>query len=49
MATVTLAVPDISCERCERTITQASQGRAGVQQVQVNIPDGHECCSCSVR
>jgi copper chaperone len=32
-------VPDISCEHCERAITQALQTQPGVEQVQVNIPD----------
>ncbi len=38
MATVKLAVPDISCEHCERTITQVLGEQPGVEQVQVNIP-----------
>jgi copper chaperone len=38
MASVTLRVPDISCEHCERTITQALARTAGVRAVEVNIP-----------
>ncbi len=38
MATSTLKVPDISCEHCEHTITQALSPVAGVQTVKVNIP-----------
>jgi copper chaperone len=38
MSTVTLNVPDISCEHCERTITSALQPVEGVQSVRVDIP-----------
>jgi copper chaperone len=38
MSTVTLNVPDISCEHCERTITNALSPVAGVQFVRVDIP-----------
>ena len=38
MSTVTLNVPDISCEHCERTITNALQPVEGVQSVRVDIP-----------
>ena len=38
MATTTLNVPDISCEHCERTITNALTPIAGVQTVNVDIP-----------
>ena len=38
MNTVTLNVPDISCEHCERTITNALQPAEGVQSVRVDIP-----------
>ncbi len=38
MASVTLNVPDISCEHCERTVTQALSPVAGVQEVRVDIP-----------
>jgi copper chaperone len=33
-----LNVPDISCEHCERTITEALQPMAGVRSVSVDIP-----------
>jgi copper chaperone len=36
--TITLNVPDISCEHCERAITGALTPVAGVQHVQVDIP-----------
>ena len=36
--TVTLNVPDISCEHCERAVTQALTPVEGVQSVQVDIP-----------
>nr|MBA2362273.1 heavy-metal-associated domain-containing protein [Chloroflexia bacterium] len=36
--TVTLNVPDISCEHCERTVTQALTPVEGVQAVRVDIP-----------
>ena len=38
MNTVILNVPDISCEHCERTITNALQPVEGVQSVRVDIP-----------
>lgn len=38
MSTVVLAVPEISCEHCERAILQALGAVAGVQQVEVDIP-----------
>ena len=38
MATTTLNVPDISCEHCERTITNALKPIAGVRTVNVDIP-----------
>ncbi len=38
MATSVLNVPDISCEHCERTITQALTPVAGVRSVNVDIP-----------
>ena len=38
MATTTLDVPDISCEHCERTITEALAPIAGVREVKVDIP-----------
>ena len=38
MATTTLNVPDISCEHCERTITNALTPIAGVRTVNVDIP-----------
>lgn len=38
MASVTFNVPDISCEHCERTVTQALSPVAGVQEVRVDIP-----------
>ena len=38
MAQTTLSVPDISCEHCERTITETLSGVDGVQRVTVNIP-----------
>ena len=38
MAKVTLNVPDISCEHCERTITNALTPVAGVRTVRVDIP-----------
>lgn len=38
MATTTLSVPDISCEHCERTITNALTPLTGVHAVKVNIP-----------
>jgi copper chaperone len=38
MSNVTLNVPDISCEHCERTITNALQPVDGVRSVSVDIP-----------
>ena len=38
MKQVTLNVPDISCEHCERTITEALTPIEGVRAVKVDIP-----------
>ena len=38
MAQTTLSVPDISCEHCERTITEALTPLEGVRDVRVDIP-----------
>jgi copper chaperone len=38
MATTTLKVPDISCEHCERTITETLSPLAGVRDVRVDVP-----------
>ncbi len=38
MATSVLSVPDISCEHCEKTITEALTPLDGVQGVSVDIP-----------
>lgn len=38
MATTILNVPDISCEHCQRTITNALTPVAGVLHVNVDIP-----------
>jgi copper chaperone len=38
MSNVTLNVPDISCEHCERAITGALQPVEGVRTVSVDIP-----------
>ena len=38
MSSVTLNVPDISCEHCERTIANALQPVEGVRSVRVDIP-----------
>ena len=38
MATTTLNVPDISCEHCERAITNALTPVDGVRSVSVDIP-----------
>ncbi|MDQ6675382.1 MAG: heavy-metal-associated domain-containing protein [Chloroflexota bacterium] len=38
MATTVLNVPDISCEHCERTITNALTPVDGVRIVRVDIP-----------
>ena len=39
MATTVLKVPDISCEHCERTITNALTPVQGVRGVKVDIPE----------
>jgi copper chaperone len=38
MATTVLNVPDISCEHCERTITNVLTPISGVRTVNVDIP-----------
>jgi len=38
MATTVLNVPTISCEHCEKTITEALTPLPGVSTVTVNIP-----------
>lgn len=38
MAQTILRVPDISCEHCERTITEALSPVDGVRSVKVDIP-----------
>lgn len=38
MATTVLNIPDISCEHCERTITNALTPVEGVRTVNVDIP-----------
>jgi copper chaperone CopZ len=38
MTSVTLNVPDISCEHCQRTITSALLPVAGIEDVRVDIP-----------
>jgi copper chaperone len=38
MAQVILKVPDISCEHCVHTVTQALQPLHGVRSVRVDIP-----------
>ena len=38
MASTILNVPDISCEHCENTITQALSPLEGVRNVGVDIP-----------
>jgi copper chaperone len=38
MASTVLNVPDISCEHCERTITNALTPISGVRAVSVDIP-----------
>jgi copper chaperone len=38
MTSVTLNVPDISCEHCERTITNTLQPVDGVRHVRVDVP-----------
>ena len=37
MATTVLNVPDISCEHCERTITNALTPVSGIRKVNVDI------------
>lgn len=37
-STITLSVPDISCDHCARTITGALTPLAGVHEVAVDIP-----------
>jgi copper chaperone len=39
VATTVLNVPDISCEHCERTITNALTPVAGIRTVNVDIPE----------
>ena len=39
MATTILNVPDISCEHCERTITNALTPVAGIRTVNVDIAE----------
>jgi len=39
MASTILNVPDISCEHCERTITNTLTPITGVRQVKVDIPN----------
>jgi copper chaperone len=38
MSQIILEVPDISCNHCAHTITEALQSEPGVQGVQVDIP-----------
>ena len=38
MAKAILTVPDISCEHCEHTITEALSPLAGISEVRVDIP-----------
>jgi copper chaperone len=38
MAETVLSVPDISCEHCERTITNALTPVPGIREVRVDIP-----------
>lgn len=38
MSTVVMNVPDISCEHCERTITNALTAVNGIESVRVSIP-----------
>ena len=38
MAQAVLTVPDISCEHCEKTITEALRDQQGVTSVRVDIP-----------
>lgn len=37
MATAVLMVPDVSCEHCARTVTNALISEDGVQQVDVDV------------
>ncbi len=39
MSKVVLEVPDISCEHCAGAIGQALRPQAGVQEVQVDVPN----------
>jgi len=38
MSTVVMNLPDISCEHCERTITNALTALDGIESVRVSIP-----------
>lgn len=38
MARIILNVPDISCEHCERAITQTLSPQEGIKMVRVDIP-----------
>lgn len=38
MSSTVLSVPDISCEHCERAITNALKDQEGVSAVSVDIP-----------
>jgi copper chaperone len=38
MSRAILSVPDISCEHCENTITNALSGQPGVTAVAVDVP-----------
>ena len=38
MSNITLNVPDISCEHCERAITEALTPVGGVRSVKVDVP-----------
>ena len=38
MSTVVMNVPDISCEHCQRTITNALTAVNGIESVRVSIP-----------
>jgi copper chaperone len=38
MAKVILSIPDISCDHCVRTVTQALQPIDGVRAVNVSLP-----------
>ena len=37
MTKAVLSVPNISCDHCERAITEALESQAGIQQVKVDI------------